>query len=267
MKACKMEEKTKNIFKMVENLKEILKEDSVQKQPLFLKIKDSFIYNVVKEATVTKDKPFLIGITGESASGKTTFVRHAIRKYPSSLDGGIYTTVNCDDYFYDTSKELIDAGSYEALFASGFSFDTPNVVNLKLMKEHLIALKNGQDVQSPAYDFVTCVSNPEGEKKKSARIILNEGLYVLNDDLKDIMDIKVYIFTPFDVIKDRWFKRAVTRGKTGMAAQMQFEDVNATAQKYIRPNLECCDVVLNGVVTEDYIEEVINKIFAAIKNI
>ncbi len=255
------------VFKILDCIKSIIREDAKQKQPLIMNVKESFVYNIIKAVIQDKRKSLIISITGESASGKTTFVQNAIKAYPSSLNGGIYTTVNCDDYYYDVSEELKTCGSYEAFFASGFSFDTPKAINLDLMKQHLIELKNGNIIQAPAYDFVSCASDPNGELKKPALLILNEGLYVLNEEVRDVSDVKVYIFTPFEVIKDRWFTRAVTRGKTGKAAEMQFENVNQTAQTYIRPTLECADIVLNGQATPEYIEDVINKMFFAIKNI
>lgn len=253
------------IFNITEAIKKIVEEDKKQKQPLFLKVKDSFIFRLVKSAISEKDKRLLIGIAGESASGKTTFVQSAIKNYPSAINGGVYTVINCDDYYFDTSEELKKAGNYENLFATGFSFDTPDAINLDLMVKHLKSLKNGEEIQSPAYNFVTCESNLQGERKAPAKIILNEGLYVLKDDIKDIMDVKVYVFTPFNVIKDRWFSRAESRGKTGVAAEKQFADVNQTAQIHIRPAMEIADVILNGLVPHEYITNVINDIFTAIK--
>ena len=134
------------------------------------------------------------------------------------------------------------------------------------MHEHLKMLKRGESYQTPVYDFVTC-ERTWGEEKKPAKIILNEGLYVLNEGLRDIMDVKVYIYTPFEVIKDRWFKRAISRGKTGEAAQMQFMDVNTTAQTYIRPVLQISDVILNGLSSADYITELTCMMYEKIKKI
>jgi len=265
-------EKIKNdsidvVFKIMECIKSVLREDAQQKQPLVLKIKESFVYNIIKAVICDKKQTLLVSITGESASGKTTFVENAVKAYPSALDGGIYTVVCCDDYYYDVSQQLTDCGGYENFFASGFSFDTPNAINLEFMKEHLIALKSGQTIQSPAYDFVTCESRFEGELKKPALLILNEGLYVLNENVRDVSDVKVYIFTPFEIVKDRWYKRAITRGKTGKAADMQFKNVNQTAQTYIRPTLESADIVLSGQVPREYIVEVVNKMVSKINNI
>lgn len=255
------------ITTIVESLKQIIEEDKKEKQPLFIKINDGFIMNIARKVVQEKKKTFLIGIAGESASGKTTFVDNTVKACVKDHIEGIYTVIRCDDYFKDTSKELKEAGNYERLFKSGFTFDTPKVINLDLMKEHLIDLKRGKVVISPRYDFVTCVSEADGEIKKPAKVLLNEGLYVLNEGLREIMDVKVYVFTPLDVLKERWYKRAATRGKIGLAADLQFQDVNKTAQKYIRPAMKICDVIINGMVEIDYIEVITDKIFNTIENL
>lgn len=248
------------ITTIVDALKEILDEDKKQEQPLFLKVADDFIMNIARKVVQEKKKTFLIGITGESASGKTVFVDNTIDAVVREKKEGIYTVIRCDDYYKDTSKELQEAGSYDALFKTGFSFDTPDAINLELMREHLIALKESKSVVSPHYDFVTCVSEPNGDLKKPAKVILTEGLYVLDESLRDIMDVKVYVFTPLEVIKERWYRRAVLRGKTGEAADLQFKNVNETAQQYIRPTYQISDCIINGMVDKEYIKVITDKI-------
>ena len=255
------------ISNIVECLKEIIDEDKKEKQPLFLHVKDGFIMNIARKVVQEKKKTFLIGITGESASGKTVFVDNTIQACIKEKREGIYTVMRCDDYYKDTSKELQEAGSYEALFKSGFSFDTPDVIDLQLLIEHLLCLKSGTAVVSPRYDFKTCVSDINGDIKKPAKVILTEGLYVLNEEVRDVMDVKVYVFTPLNVIKERWYKRAASRGKTGEAADLQFADVNRTAQKYIRPNYEIADCIINGMVTQEYIQEITDKILNRLSEI
>lgn len=255
------------VVEIVDNLKKILEDDKKQKNPLFINVKEAVIFNIARRALNEPGSRFLIGIAGESASGKTTFVQNAIRSCIAEERTDLYTIVCCDDYYHDWSKELKDAGSYEAFFARGYSFDTPKAINLDLMKEHLVSLKNGSAVRSPDYNFTTCESFPHGVLKKPAPIIVNEGLYVLNEGIRDIMDIKVYVFTPFETIKDRWYRRAESRGKTGVAADMQFENVNTTAQTFIRPAMQCADIVMNGVVSSAYIQEMTEKIFRTMDNI
>ena len=255
------------ISNIVDTLKEILEEDRKQEQPLFLKVADDFIMNIARKVVQEKKKTFLIGITGESASGKTVFVDNTIEAVVRDKKEGIYTVIRQDDYYKDTSKELIEAGSYDALFKTGFSFDTPDVINLSLMREHLLGLKRGETVVSPKYDFVTCVSSPDGDVKKPAKVILTEGLYVLNEEVRDIMDVKVYVYTPIEVIKERWYKRAASRGKSGEAADLQFKDVNATAQQYIRPTYQIADCIINGMVDKDYIKVITDKILVRLAEV
>lgn len=253
------------VEEIVDTLNNILIFDKKQEQPLILKTTDIFIQNIAKRVVKEKNKSFLIGITGESASGKTVFVNNTTHACIKGDTSNFYTVVSQDDYYKDTSKELKEAGSYEELFKTGFSFDTPDVINLDLLKTHLLNLKSGQQITSPHYDFVTCESKPDGEIKNPAKVILTEGLYVLNENLRDIMDVKVYVYTPLDVLKERWYKRAASRGKTGEAADMQYKDVNSTAQKYIRPAQDISDVVINGLVSQDYIVEITDMIFNSIK--
>lgn len=255
------------ISTIVDSLNKILEEDKKQEQPLFLRTSDDLIMNIARKVVQNKQRTFLIGITGESASGKTVFVDNTIKACVKDNREGIYTVIRCDDYYKDTSKELQEAGSYEALFKTGFSFDTPDVINLELMKEHLISLKNGEIVTSPRYDFVTCESHADGDVKNPAKVILNEGLYVLNEGIRDIMDVKVYVYTPLEVIKERWYRRAESRGKTGEAADLQFKDVNETAQQYIRPTYQISDAVINGMVSQEYIQEITDNIFNTLHDI
>jgi len=252
---------------IVECLKEILEEDKKQVQPLFLHVKDNFIMDIARKVVQEKKRTFLIGITGESASGKTVFVDNTVHACVKDNREGIYTVLRQDDYYKDTSKELQEAGSYEELFKTGFSFDTPDVIDLNLLREHLICLKSGKSIVSPKYDFKTCVSDINGDVKKPAKVILTEGLYVLNEEVRDVMDVKVYVFTPLNVVKERWYKRAESRGKTGLAADMQYADVNKTAQQYIRPNYEIADCIINGMVTQEYIQEITDKILKRLSEI
>lgn len=253
-------------FRIIDGIKEILEEDRKQNQPLFLSIDDKIILSLVKSVINDTKRNFMVGITGESASGKTTlvnFVSEALRK---KLHDDTYTCISCDDYYIDTSKELEEAGSYENLYQSGFSFDKPSAINLDLMRAHLISLKNGCGVYAPEYDFVTCESTPNRIYKKPTKAILSEGLYVLGDNLADLFDLKVYVYTPFEKLKERWFERAISRGKSGAAAEHQFKDVTTTAQIYIRPTMQKADVVINGLASSTYIEEISTRIINLIND-
>ncbi len=255
------------VARILNNIREVIAKDREQKQPLILRINEAFIFNIARKALVDKNSTFLMSIAGESASGKTTLVKNTAKACLKSDTNDVYTVVCCDDYYKDASKELKAAGSYEELFKSGFSFDTPDAIDLALMKEHLIALKEGKEIRSPLYNFVTCESKKDMVLKKPAKLILNEGLYVLNECMRDIVDVKIYVYTPFEIIKERWYARAVSRGKIGKAADMQFHDVNQTAFRYIRPTMDMADIVVNGLTTQEYIEEMTHDFINAIVDV
>ena len=255
------------VARILNNIREVIAQDRLQKQPLILRINEAFIFNIARKALTDKDSTFLMSIAGESASGKTTLVKNTAKACLKSDTNDVYTVVCCDDYYKDASKELSQAGSYEELFKSGFSFDTPDAIDLVLMKEHLIALKEGKEIRSPLYNFVTCESKKDMVLKKPAKLILNEGLYVLNQCMRDIVDVKIYVYTPFEIIKERWYARAVSRGKIGKAADMQFHDVNQTAFRYIRPTMDIADIVVNGLTTQEYIEDMTHRFIQAITDV
>ncbi len=252
---------------ILENIRQVIAKDRKQKQPLILRVNEGFIFNIARKAILEKNSTFLLSIAGESASGKTTLVKNSAKACLKSRTDDIYTIICCDDYYKDASKELRQAGNYERLFESGFSFDTPDAIDLDLMKEHLIKLKEGKEIYSPLYDFVTCESKKDTILKKPAKLIINEGLYVLHEKIRNISDVRIYVYTPFEMIKDRWFARAASRGKTGTAAKMQFHDVNQTAFRHIRPTMDIADVVINGMTTQTYIEDLIKEFIEAIVSV
>ena len=114
--------------------KDILEDDRQQKQPLFLSIDEKMLIKLAKDFIENKQQQCLIGITGESASGKTTLVNYVSKAVRKKLFNETYTSLCCDDYYKDTSAELREAGSYEELYKTGFSFDKPEAINLPLVK-------------------------------------------------------------------------------------------------------------------------------------
>ena len=77
------------ISNIVDSLKKILDEDKKEEQPLFLRISDSLIMNIARKVVQEKKRTFLIGITGESASGKTVFVDNTIEACVKDKTEGI----------------------------------------------------------------------------------------------------------------------------------------------------------------------------------
>ncbi len=250
---------------IVQGLYKIVSEDTKQKQPLFLKIKDGVIYSLADKIVKRQKPTIILGVTGESASGKTTLVNNTLKACLKNRNKHICTIISCDDYFKDTSKELKEAGSFEKLFKSGMNFDIPDAYDLDIMKNHIKELSRKRKIVSPRYDFVTCESFPDGEKKFPAKVILSEGLFALESIFEEVLDVSIYIETPEELIKERWFKRAVSRGKTPQDAKVQFDIVKTEAMRHIIPKKDTADLVINGIASAEYIEFVAGEIFDTIK--
>ncbi len=245
-------------------LKLILDEDMQSGNPLFIDVKRDFIRKLALKIVSNPDERLLIGVSGESASGKSTLTAKVLDISLSERHKHLSTLINSDNYYKDASEQLKAAGSYEALFASGFNLDEPQAVDLDLLREDLIKIKSGETIFMPEYNFFTIESIPKKLQCNPAKIILTEGLFVLEKKIRDLLDISIYVHTPFDVIKERWYARAITRGKEGKAADMLFDIVNEGAKKYIRPYAKDADIVISGVTDEDYIREIVAKIKDAI---
>ena len=87
------------VFRIVDGIKDILEDDRKQKQPLFLSINEKLLIKTVKDYIENKRQQCLIGITGESASGKTTLVNYVSKALRKKLFNETYTSLCCDDYY------------------------------------------------------------------------------------------------------------------------------------------------------------------------
>ena len=247
-------------FRILDGIKDILDEDRKQSQPLFLSINEKMLMMIVKNIIDNPQKHYMVGITGESASGKTTLVNNISEAMRKKLFDDAYTCIYCDDYYIDTSKELKDAGSYENLYKTGFSFDTPKAINLDLMRAHLISLKNGCGIYGPEYDFVSCESTPNRIYKKPTRAILSEGLYVLGEELADLFDIKVYVDLDEEERKNRFMNRATSRNQDHENAIKHWDYVKNAGKKYVAVHKDNCDIVINGECNLDYFSHMVEYI-------
>lgn len=185
--------------------------------------------------------PLSIGIVGESASGKSTITHDFIEVLNNHE---ISTTrINTDDYYYDHSCEVIEAGSF-ANWAKDKDLDCPEAMELDLMKKHIRDLKHGKSLWLPQYDMSgTAIRIDEAIWAEPSDVIISEGLFTMC--VKDAFDIKIYVDINREVQKERWYERAVYR-KLGDASDALYERANSRADIYIRPYKSICDVIISG---------------------
>lgn len=232
---------------IVENLIKITERYSSPELRVIKSIKPDFIKKIER---LLNSKNVTLAISGESASGKSTFVE-SIQDYISFLqefsEENVLTIISGDNYFNDISKEIKKYGSFNALIDSGYNPDAPESFQLDLMREDISDLKKGIDIKIPQYKVNgTGISVPKAIEKKAADINIIEGICVLYDKVHDLFDIKVYIDVDEKTRKERYISRAKQRNQSIDEVKEQWDIVNQSAIKFIRPTKKHADIVLNG---------------------
>ncbi|MDD3056672.1 MAG: uridine kinase, partial [Sphaerochaeta sp.] len=156
----------------------------------------------------------IIGITGGSGSGKSTIVRK-ISEVCSD-----FVFIPQDNYYRSAtfiSNENITA----------FNFDHPDAFDMELMHEQLKMLKEGKSIEMPLYDFVHHRRKEERVLVEPKPLVIIEGLMVLYDkQIRDLLDLKLYVDTPDDIRFIRRLKRDIAeRGRTVDSVCNQYLEV------------------------------------------
>ncbi len=172
----------------------------------------------LREKLKSSGKVFIVGIAGDSGSGKTTFA-NAIRKL---LGEDVVGTITLDDYHvYDRAMR----------WKLGITPLHPDANNLKLVETHLFMLKRGEKIRKPTYDHRTGTFGP-WEDFEPTPVIIVEGLHTLYDGIRNYLDFKIFV-DPARYIKRRWkIKRDVE--ERGYDRQKVIEEIIQREPDYKR---------------------------------
>ena len=214
--------------------------------------------------------PASIGISGETASGKSTITMDLIETIESfGTEFGvpdIITRVNTDDYYYDRSEMVKAAGSFSE-FAKNYDLDSPDALELELMCENIKELLAGKATYLPKYDMSgTAIRYDNYTYAKPSKVIISEGLFTLTDKVRDAFNFKIYVDIPENIKRTRFFIRAEERG-LGDSAEIIYANANKKAEFYIRPCRNIADIVLSGAADRIKYKNFLNKIIGLIQEI
>jgi uridine kinase len=176
----------------------------------------------------------IIGISGGSGSGKTTIVRQIAEIVPD------FVCIAQDSYY--KSAEYMDNQNITA-----FNFDHPSAFDTDLMVEHLRALKRGETIRVPVYDFVHHRRSPETVEVAPRSLVLFEGIMVFVDPrVRDLLDLKLYVDTPDDIRFIRRLQRDIKeRGRTVESVIRQYlEVVRPGHLEFIEPTKAYADLII-----------------------
>ena len=211
-----------------------------------------------------------LGFAGETASGKSTIAYDIIGTLETFAEdyniSDLITRINTDDYYYDRSEMVKEAGSF-AEFAKNYDLDVPEALELSLMKSHIFALTDGSEVYLPEYDMSgTAIRRDDVKLATPSKIIISEGLFTLTSAIIDAFDFKIYVHVSHDVQKERFYKRAEERG-LGESSDEVYENALSKAKIYIRPTINDADIVLSGEADRVAYKAFVNKILDLVKSV
>lgn len=246
--------------------KQIMEYDNNAPQPVFVEIRYDFIQKFSNRLISNPEKKIMIGITGESASGKSTIcksIADVITHY-----GMPVTILTTDNYFNDISDLIVKYGSFDALRDNGYDIDSPSSFQLDILKEDLENISKGEDIYSPEYLINgTGISIPKAKFIPSNKVIIVEGMASMYDDVKDVFDIKIYVETDIEIRKNRFMKRAYTeRNQPLEEAKKHWEYILGAGEKYVQPARNEADIILNGDTNLAYFCQVLKYIHTITNN-
>lgn len=198
------------------------------------------------------DAPFIIGISGGTASCKTTLANTIVGYF-----NGEAALISLDYYYKDFPIE-------QPIDFSSINFDSPESLDVDLFCHHLAEIKQGNHVLLPQYDFV---SNARMKQKISflvKPVIVVEGLFLFNltPDSHSLFDLKIYTEVEDDIRFIRRLKRDITeRGRTVESVIEQYlSTVKPMHDKHVIPNKDLSDVIFNATKDFDLAFDVLMKI-------
>lgn len=177
----------------------------------------------------------VVGIAGATGSGKSTVAS----RLAAAVEGKV-ALLQHDSYYRDR-PEL----TYEQ--CSELNFDHPDSLETELMVTHVAALKRGETVAAPVYDFTKHRRAEQTVRIAPARVIIVEGILVLADArLRELFDIKLFVDTDADIRVFRRIRRDIEqRGRSFESVRQQYySTVRPMTLEFVEPSKRWADMII-----------------------
>ena len=201
----------------------------------------------------------IIGIAGGTGSGKTTVVKKIVEALPPHF----VAVVPLDSYYNDTSHMTEEE-------RRAINFDHPDAFDWQLLVKHVELLRNGEAVEQPTYSYLKCNREKETVHVEPKPVIIIEGIMaLLNKQLRDMMDLKIFVDTDSDERLIRNIQRdCVERGRTvEMVIDRYHKVLKPMHEQFIEPTKKFADLIIplggenkTGIhILKKYIEGIISN--------
>ncbi len=206
-------------------------------------------------------KPIVIGLAGGSASGKSSIAKKLKSHFETTQNVVI---VRMDDYYKDQSNVSMEL-RLETNYDHPFAFD------MDLLLSDIRELKDRKSISKPVYDFMNHTRSDYTEHIEACDVIVLEGLMTLdNEDLRDLLDIKVFVDAEADIRFIRRLKRDVT--KRGRSLEHVIDQYLTTVrimhEQFVEPSKRYADIIIpEGAHNTVAIDLLVTKISSIISGV
>lgn len=201
----------------------------------------------------------VIGIAGGTGSGKTTITRKLMEHF------GPDVTVIYHDNYYKAHHDM----SYEE--RSKLNYDHPDAFDTELLVRDLAALRRGESVECPVYDYAMHDRSSQTLTIRPARVIIVEGIMIFHPAaLREQMDIKLFVDADADVRILRRIQRDVKeRGRSLDSVINQYlATVKPMHDAFVEPSKRYADIIIpEGGMNQVAIDMVVNRVRAHLNNL
>lgn len=181
----------------------------------------------------------IIGISGGSGSGKTTFARQLLEHL-----GDDRCAILAQDHYY------IDQSAHFKGDGENVNFDHPSAIDFELLRQHLLALKGGNPVEVPIYDFVTHTRQRECTPFACRSYVILDGTLILSQEgIRECLDHSVFIEAPERVRFERRMRRdTMERGRLPEGVRKQFvNQVKPMHDQFVEPSRAHAHFTFSGL--------------------
>jgi uridine kinase len=197
--------------------------------------------------------PLVIGIAGGSGSGKTTVTNTIL----DSLDRSRVVVIQHDSYYRDLS-------TYGGATPAEINFDHPDSLETDLLIRHIQDLRAGKPIEEPIYNFTTHRRLDSTRRLDAKEIIIIDGILILVDQrLRDLMDIKIFVDTDADERLIRRIRRDIMeRGRSMESVMVQYmQTVKPMHLQFVEPSKHWADIIIpRGAENVVAVDMVVTKI-------
>jgi uridine kinase len=181
-------------------------------------------------------QPVTLAVAGGTGSGKTTIANEIVKRVGAQR----IAFIQHDSYYYDRGRLPLDPRNQP-------NFDHPDALETDLMIEHLAALKAGQAVEIPVYDFTTDRRLAHTRRVDPHPVILVEGLLIFVEArLRALFDVKIFVDTDNDIRFIRRLRRDIAeRGRSMESVVDQYlGTVRPMHLEFVEPSKRYADVII-----------------------